>query len=217
MVNVLLVHGMARSPLSLRPLASAARLEGARVHHFGYTATFETVDHMVNRLTRRLATITGWGPTLAVGHSLGGVLLRMAVPRLPEGTRPPERLILLASPSQPSRVARKLKGFLPFRILNGDAGQMLADPERMAAIPLPGVPTTVVLGTGGSQATWTPFSGEPNDGLVAEAEALLHCGEEVVTTPALHSFVMKHAEVRRLVRDTVRALAQPSTTPDPSQ
>jgi hypothetical protein len=118
--------------------------------------------------------------------------------------------MLLASPNHPSRLARKLKGFLPFRILNGDAGQMLADPDRMAAIPRPTVPCTLVLGTGGSQGTWTPFSGEPNDGLVAEAEALLHCGEEVVMTPALHSFVMNHAEVRRLVRDTIRSLAQPT-------
>ena len=213
MVNVLLVHGMARSPLSLRPLASAARLEGARVHHFGYAATFETVEHMVERLTHRLASVTARGNTLAVGHSLGGVLLRMAVPRLPVGARLPDRLILLASPNQPSRVARKLRAFLPFRVLNGDAGQMLGDPDRMAAIPLPTVPCTVVLGTGGSQGKWTPFSGEPNDGLVASTEALLHCGEEVVTTPALHSFVMRQAEVHRLVRDTVRALTQPSPTP----
>ncbi len=208
MVNVLLVHGMARSPLSLRPLAASARLEGGRVHSFGYVATFESAEHIAARLASRLAGVTASGPTVAVGHSLGGVLLRMAVARLPDGARPPDRLILIASPHRPSRIARKLRRFLPFRLLNGDAGQMLGDPDRMAAVPLPGdVPCTIVLGTGGSQGHWTPFAGEPNDGLVAADEALLHCGEEVVTTPALHSFVMHHASVRRLLRDAVKQVA----------
>lgn len=207
-MNVLLVHGMARSPLSLRPLATAARLEGARVHSFGYAATFESVEHIADRLARRLASVTASGPTVAVGHSLGGVLLRMAIARLPDGARAPDRLILIASPHRPSRIAQKLRHFLPYRLLNGDAGQMLGDPGRMAAVPLPrAVACTIVLGTGGSQGSWTPFAGEPNDGLVATDEALLHCGEEIVTTPALHSFVMHHADVRRLLRDAVRVLA----------
>lgn len=207
-MNVLLVHGMSRTPLSLRPLAVAARLEGARVHHFGYLASIESVEDMVARLARRLGGLTASGPTVAIGHSLGGVLLRLALARLPEGTPAPHRLILIASPNQPSRVARRLKDFLPFRLLNGDAGQMLADPGRMADVPLPGVPTTLVLGTGGSRGNWTPFSGEPNDGLVASSEALLHCGEDVLVTPAMHSFVMRRQEVRQLVQATVRTLSQ---------
>jgi pimeloyl-ACP methyl ester carboxylesterase len=201
---------MARTPVSLRPLATAARREGARVHFFAYSATVERVEPMASRLARRLADITATGPTLAIGHSLGGVLLRMALPRLPDDAPPPERLILIASPHRPSRIAGQLRDFLPFRLLNGDAGQMLGDASRMAAIPHPGVRCTLVLGSGGSQSGWSPFPGQENDGLVSTTEALVDGATDVVTVPALHSFIMRHPTVRQLVREAVHGLSTPA-------
>jgi hypothetical protein len=81
----------------------------------------------------------------------------------------------------------------------GEAGQVLARPAFFAELPALPVPGTVVAGVRGLSGRWSPFGDEPNDGIVARSETLLHEGVEVVEVPAAHTFLMDHPAVRRLV------------------
>jgi len=205
-MQVLLVHGMGRSPLSMASLALGLRADGMRPRLFGYLSAVESVDRMVSRLAQRLVAISG-EPYVVVGHSLGGVLLRLAIDQLGADVRLPERLVLVGSPQGAARLAQQFASWVPYRLLYGEAGQMLGSTERMAAIPSPRVPCTVVVGTRGFPASVSPFGPEPNDGIVAVAEVVSSSEAETVQLPRGHTFLMNAREVREIIRQHVAGIA----------
>ncbi len=199
-MHVLLVHGMGRTPLSMGRLARDLRRAGHQVHQFGYSATIETMSTIAGRLRDRLEALGADGrATVAIGHSLGGVLVRMALSLEPKLERPPRHLIMLGPPNRSPRLARRLRRFWPYRWVNGDAGQRLADPAFLDALPRPSVPYTIIAGVGGRRDRWSAFGGEPNDGLVARDETQCHPADMVIEVPARHTFIMNHPEVRKVI------------------
>ncbi len=204
-MRAVLVHGMGRTPLSMLSLARALRRSGIEAHLFGYVAATQSMATIAGRLQRRLQDIAA-EPYVAIGHSLGGVLLRMALAALPPGSRP-RRLFLLGSPEYAPRLARRFGGALWYRLLNGDAGVMLASPERMAAVPDTTVPETVIAGTAGPRGRWSPFGDAINDGIVATDELRHDPTVEWQTVASLHPFLPRNRAVRTLVLDGCRDVA----------
>src|SRR5664279_2312967 len=135
-MRALLVHGMGRTPVSMMTLASALRRAGMDTSQFGYSAAFESVEHIIGRLRLRLEREVD-GEYVVIGHSLGGLLLRATLAGLAPGVPRPRRVVMIGTPNQSPRLARRFLGAFWFRAINGDAGRMLASPERMAAIPMP--------------------------------------------------------------------------------
>ncbi len=197
---VILVHGLGRTTLSMKRLGRALERAGATPVYFGYVAAFESIESIVARLQQRLTGIAAAGEYAAVGHSLGGLLLRAAIARLPDGVERPRHVVMLGTPHSTPRLAQRFEASWWYRLLNGDAGRMLASPERMRDIPLPSVPVTLIAGTVGPRAfLWSRFEGEPHDGIVAVSEARIGGDEEFVTLPVRHPWMMNDREVVRLV------------------
>ena len=189
-MHALLVHGMGRTPLSMVILAARLRRAGMAPRLFGYLPALESFERIVGRLVRRLETLAVHGEYLVVGHSLGGLLLRAALARVDAGLPGPRHLFMLATPNQSPRLARRFHRNPIYRFYTGDAGQLLADPARVAAIPQPAVPYTIIAGTGGTRRRWNTFRDEPNDWIVGLSEVRLTDGEELVTVPIGHTFLM---------------------------
>ena len=200
---ILLVHGMGRSPLSMWRLARALRKEGHAVELFGYVAAVESIDSIVLKLTARMQTMAG-GDYVVIGHSLGGVLLRMAIGKLDKTVTRPQRLIMLGSPNHSPRLARTFAHALWFRALNGDAGRLLADEARLMRIPPVDCPCTIIAGTRGIRGRWSPFHDEANDGIVAVTETELAGNVEQFTVPAMHPFLMNNGEAREIIEKRCR-------------
>ena len=194
--DVLLLHGMGKSPLSMCRLGSRLRRAGMRTHYFGYSATLESFAGIVARLRRRCRRFRA-GEWLAVGHSLGGLLLRAALAELPNG---PRHLFTLGTPNRSPMLARRLKHRLWFRLLHGDAGQLLGDSARMQALPPLCVRCTAIVGTRGWVGGRSPFGDEPNDGVVTVCETALE-GAEVIQMPLVHTFIMDAREVAGVILD----------------
>jgi hypothetical protein len=199
-MRILLVHGLGRTPLSMLRLASDLRRAGAEPWLFGYVPAVERFDRIVGRLQIRMQALAQT-EYAAVGHSLGGLLLRAAVAGLAPGVRLPTHLVLLGTPNQAPCLALRVRGWPLFRIISGEAGRLLASPARMAALPVPAVPLTVIAGTAGPTSRWAPFGGQANDGMVAVNEARLGAHEEFIELPVWHAFMMNHPRVRQLVRE----------------
>jgi hypothetical protein len=196
-----LVHAIGRTPASMLLLAARLRRAGIKCHLFGYSATLESFERITRRLTKHLQSVAR--PYVAVGHSLGGILLRVAIHELPAAARP-EHLFMLGSPNQSPRLARRLHRSWPYRLVHGDCGQLLADSRRMGALPPPRVPTTLVAGTRGWHGRWSPFAAEPNDGVVAVDEVAMN-GVDMVRLPEWHTFLMNSRQVSELILKRLRA------------
>ena len=207
-MRVLLIHGLARTPLSLLGLAWDLRRAGHRPQLVGYIGAVESYRAIVSRVRSRLQAAGRAGePYAAVGHSLGGLILRAALAEWPAELRPPSCVMMLGTPNQVPRLARRLHRWRLYRWVNGEAGQLLAQPEFFAGLPVPTIPITVIAGTKGWPRAVSLFGGEPNDGVVAVAETRLSAAETVVELPASHTFMMNTRQVRALVRELLARAA----------
>jgi hypothetical protein len=203
-MNLLLVHGLWRTPLSFLLLNRQLRRWGYHTEQFGYAAVAQRYDAIVARLMDRLERLATAGPYAIIGHSLGGVLLRSALARL---TCPaPQHLVLLGTPNRPPRLAHLLGGRWLYRRLMGECGANLASADFYAALPVPGVPYTIVAGSAGPRARWTPFGVEPNDGVVAVSETRIRDDDSVVILPVTHTFMMNNSAVQEVIREALKPL-----------
>lgn len=197
---LLLVHGMGRTPVSMMPLARALRRAGHETELVGYIPGVESFARIRSRVRKRLQQAAATGqPYAAIGHSLGGILLRAALGGWPDDTPRPQRLILLGTPSRPPRLARRFHRLIPYRWINGQSGQLLARSTFFSVLPADVVPCTIVAGTRGWQRAGVLFDGAPNDGIVAVEEVDPHSGAELRTFPVTHTFMMNDRRVRELL------------------
>jgi alpha-beta hydrolase superfamily lysophospholipase len=146
-MHLLLIHGMGRSPLSLAILGRHLSQRGHSVRYFGYAAFLEPFAQIVNRLTATVRSSFQQRPYALIGHSLGGILARAALPALAD--MPPRHLVMLAPPNQPPLLAQHFHKHMLYRIITRDCGAKLANQAFYAALPRPAIPTTIIAGTAG--------------------------------------------------------------------
>jgi hypothetical protein len=204
-MRLLLVHGMGRTPLSLGRLAQFLRQDGHEIELVGYIAALESFTRIRRRVRSRLEALARSGERYAViGHSLGGLALRAALGNLAPA---PMCLIMLATPNQSPRLARRLQRFWPYRLLTGESGQLLASEKFFLQLPRPSVPYTIIAGNVGRRGRRSPFQHDVNDWLVAVEETKIVPGDQPIVLPVGHTFMMNDREVHLAVR---RALEQPA-------
>ncbi len=203
-MQVLFVHGMGRSPASGWWLLRQLRRAGLRTSSFGYSVSRESFAKVANRLVARLHSLLEGEELVLIGHSLGGILLREALCSLGEtGTRA-GHLFLLGSPIQTARLARRLDGNPLFRLATRDCGQLLASSERMAAVGIPDVPTTAIVGTRGILNPRGPFGTETNDGIVSLSEVSAGWLEDRVFVPVVHTLLPSSSRVAAVILQRLR-------------
>ncbi|HET8648900.1 MAG TPA: alpha/beta fold hydrolase [Gemmatimonadales bacterium] len=202
-MRVFLIHGMARTPLSMLRFARELRRAGYRPELMGYAAAFESYAGIVARLRKRLVKAAlGGEPYAIVAHSLGGILARSALDQWPAECPLPRHLILLGTPNRPSRMACRFHRWWPYRLVNGECGQLLTEPKFFAALPRPAIPITVIAGTKSWPGPFNLFGAAPNDGMVAVDEARLAGNDAaLVELPVSHTFMMNSGQVRRVVQE----------------
>jgi hypothetical protein len=203
--TVVLLHGLARTRYSLaglrRHLERAGFSTWACTYPSRRLSIAEAADDVAGRIARELPA---GAPLAAVTHSLGGVIIRHLGARVPF-----ERVVMLAPPSQGSRVAVALRDNRIYRWFFGPAGQEVATPEGDRAWPALAAPCAIIAGTRAQSAanptSWLtrrgPYftAGEANDGTLAVAETRLPEAAVFETVDASHTWIMNHAQARRLV------------------
>jgi hypothetical protein len=204
-MRVLLVHGLGRTPLSLVWLARDLTRGGHEPVLTGYIAALESWAAIRARVRTQLERAARSGrPYAAVGHSLGGLLLRSALADWPADLPTPRRVVLLGTPNHAPTLAARFRDVWPYGLLAGECGRLLAHPPFYESLPLPEVPCTIVAGTSGWRGRWSPFGSEPNDGIVAVREAELDAGG-AIQVPVGHTFMTLNRRVRSLVCEVLAA------------
>lgn len=196
-MRLLLIHGMGRTPLSLALLGRRLSQQGHRVRYFGYAAFRESFNQIVGRLVATVQATTEQHPYALIGHSLGGILARAALPALAH--RPPRHLVMLAPPNQPPMLAQRLHTQLLYQLTTRDCGNKLADQTFYATLPQPAIHTMIIAGTAGPRGHWSPFGNQLNDGVVTVEETRLGPNTKVILVPSVHTLIMSSPQATRVI------------------
>ena len=202
-MQVLLVHGLSRTPASLLPLAWRLRSNGWLTDSFGYAAVFETFDQIVERLRQQLRDLSQRGPYSVVAHSLGGLLLRVALDS--EDVRSPAHIVMLGPPNQRPRLASIAWYLPPFQWFTGQCGFNLTRPDFFHQLPLLRSPYTIIAGVGGPTGLLSPFGAEANDGIVAISETRMSDHDRPLEFPVEHTFMMNDDAVQSAVVSAIQS------------
>lgn len=182
--TVILIHGLGRTRASMWPLGKRLRRAGFQVRHFPYAPAFHRFDTLISQLHDFIVDKVDTPCYHLVGHSLGNVLIRARFRvGYPCGLT---RIVMLAPPNQPSKLARCLRSCPPFQLWSGESGRLLASPEFYATLPVPSVPFGVIAGNKGQRITFD----EPNDNIITVESTRLAGMADHLLLPHSHSFIM---------------------------
>lgn len=201
-MKILLIHGLSRTPLSLMGLERSLQQIGLVTEQFGYLAVTESFDRIVERLRGRLQTLASQGNYGIVAHSLGGLLVRVALGL--GSIKSPQHIVMLGTPNQLPRLAlHAWKLIPPFRWWTGQCGFNLSNRDWFATLPKIQAPYTIVAGTGGPRGFFSPFGEDLNDGIVALDETRLSQHDQIIELPVLHTFMMNDYQVQKTVKEAL--------------
>lgn len=201
-MQVLLVHGLSRTPASLAPLGWRLQSVGWQPTAFGYAAFLETFDQITERLRQQMQALSQQGPYSVVVHSLGGLLVRAA---LNSATVPlPAHTVMLGTPNQRPRLAPIAWQLPPFQWFTGQCGLNLTRLDFFQNLPRLRSPYTLIAGVGGPRGWLSPFGHEANDGIVAVQETLMAESDRPLQFPVEHTFMMHDPAVQSAVIAAIR-------------
>ncbi|WP_456387802.1 esterase/lipase family protein [Desulfolithobacter sp.] len=199
--RVLLLHGLARTSLSMRRLGKRLTDAGYLVSTVGYPSRRKSVAAAAVTVQQTIARYRAMETTTLhfVTHSLGGIVLRFVfTEQLPDNLG---RVVMLSPPNQGSEIVDRFHDWWLFRAINGPAGAELGTrpdslPNRLGPVRWP---TGVITGNRpGLYDRWLArlIPGE-NDGKVAVERARVEGMRDFLVVPASHSFIMNNREVIR--------------------
>ena len=199
--QVVVLHGLGRSSLSMWLLANRLTQAGFEVHNFDYPSTQASVQELVGVLSNQVeqCCLSSEKPLHFVTHSLGGILVRAYIAQ----KRPHNlgRVVMLSPPNQGSQLVDELRDSPLFQWATGPAGQELGTNSSDLPNRLGRADFEVGIITGSQSlnplASWL-VTGE-DDGQVSVESAQLEGMADFLVVPNTHTFIMNSSQVAREV------------------
>jgi pimeloyl-ACP methyl ester carboxylesterase len=203
--TVILLHGLARTDRSMRPLEEHLSLAGFRVYNLRYPSTDLAPEELVAHLHTRISGCCEGAPRVHfVTHSLGGILTRAYLAAHPVPNL--GRVVMLAPPNRGSEYVDAFADSKLFQAAFGPTGTQLGTgPESLPnRLPPPDFELGVVAGT----RSVNPVSGivipGENDGTVSVESTQLPGMTDFIAVPVSHTFIMQSDEVAAHVVEFLR-------------
>ena len=204
---VVLLHGLARTSMSMNPMQRALDDEGFETVNISYPSRDYAVEELAEiAIPKGLSACRAKddiGRIHFVAHSLGGILLRQYLSE--KEIAELGRVVMLGPPNQGSTAVDQLQGFPGFDWLNGPAGLQLGKGE--GSVPLRLGPAAFELGVIAGNRTIDPITSavleNPDDGRVSVEDTKLDGMTDFVVVDHSHAFMMR---MRRPIELTIRFL-----------
>jgi pimeloyl-ACP methyl ester carboxylesterase len=202
---VVLLHGLARTDRSMRPLEKHLSGAGFQVHNLRYPSTDLLPEELVANLHNQISACCADATRLHfVTHSLGGILVRAYLAEHPSSNL--GRVVMLAPPNRGSEYADLFAGSELFQSMLGPtAAELGTDSDSLPnRLPAPSFEFGVIAGT----RSINPVSGlllpGESDGTVSVESTRLAGMSDFITVPTSHTFIMQSAAVAGYVVEFLR-------------
>jgi hypothetical protein len=173
-------------------LGHRLKRRGYDSHLFGYRPRRPTLDELSGALRSFVEERVRAPVYHFIGHSLGNVIVRNG---FREGFRPGlGRVVMLAPPNRPAKLASNLRENRLFRFWTGDSGQKVADVDFYRTLPVPPVEFGVIAGDRGHYIGFD----EPNDGVVSVEGAKLEGMSDFIVLHHTHTLIMMASDTAEL-------------------
>ena len=205
--NVILLHGLCRTPRSMAKMKRALARAGYTVWNVDYPSRTASTQKLADdAIEKAVADCREDGATKIdfVTHSMGGILVRSYLSR--HSVPDLGRVVMLAPPNQGSEVVDKLGGWFFFKWINGPAGNELGTDKNSTPNQLG--PANFPLGiiAGDRSINWinslTMIPGA-DDGKVSVERARLAGMSDFKVIHTSHPFIARNNEV---IRQTIAFL-----------
>lgn len=195
--QIILLHGLGRSPRSMRKIELALKKQGYRVKNAGYNGISDNFEQILHQILEKIEPwIDPDKPVNFVGHSFGGILIRGILAK----KHPWKfgRCVMLGTPNKGTSIASYVvsHGFLKYFTPNV-THELVPDSELIKNLPEPHIETGIIAGSKQYNpiipVSWLykkATDNAPGDGVVEVSNTECRNMSDFILLPLHHSFMI---------------------------